>query len=93
VVDLAGTIERHLRDEAVLRKSSKSHAARQVKLFAVREEILPLLDVARQTYRENDVDIQARKTHLGYANVSAFRPGGAGCRALVDGGWLPIRGG
>lgn len=63
IVELSESIRRHLKDDAALRKSSKNQAARQVKLFAVREEILPLLDVARQTFRENDADIQQCKLH------------------------------
>jgi hypothetical protein len=58
---LSALIDERLCAEALLGKNTKSLAARQVKLYAVKKEVSPLLDVARRTYGENSDDIHERE--------------------------------
>lgn len=58
------TYSERLNEDSSLKNTSKGQAAKKMKLFAVKANFNKLLDVARETYRENQADITAREQVL-----------------------------
>jgi len=44
-------------------RRSKRQAAKTTRMYAIREHCNPLLDIARDTYRENEADIMERERY------------------------------